>query len=115
MIDIFLKGADNTQLSSDGKTTITNYNYVVPGQATISIMLVLVSFICVPIMLAIKPMVLKKRIEAEHHAHAHAEIKSVKSDFGAGNNGDTYEVIKDILKKEGSDGGSHSIGDIFIH
>ena len=83
MIDIFLNGASNSKVEDNGNVKI-NYNYVVGGQKTISIILVLVAFICIPLMLAVKPLVLKKQIES--HAHDAVEISSEKVEYQQMNN-----------------------------
>jgi hypothetical protein len=65
MIDIFLAFGNNK--NADG--TI-KYNYVFPSsQQSISIMFLVISFLCVPLMLAVKPMVLKRQLEHEDHHH----------------------------------------------
>ena len=122
MIDIFLNGASNSKVEDNGNVKI-NYNYVVGGQKTISIILVLVAFICIPLMLAVKPLVLKKQIES--HAHEAVEISSEKVEYQQMNNprssnrkelgNEHIEQIQEILKAEGSNDGHHSFGDIFIH
>ena len=68
-------------------------------------------------MLAVKPLILKRRMEHDHHAHL--EIKSEKIEYQSsgsqkGNN-EQYEQIKNFLEKEGTSNESHSFGDIFIH
>jgi V-type H+-transporting ATPase subunit a len=67
MIDMFLAIGDNTKPDGGEK-----YKYVFSGQATISVILLLVAFISVPTMLMVKPLILKRRlahhhVEAEHH------------------------------------------------
>jgi V-type H+-transporting ATPase subunit a len=65
VIDIFLAFGDNT--AADGTV---KYDYVFPSsQRSVSVILLLIFFLCVPIMLFVKPLVLKKRLEHEHHHH----------------------------------------------
>jgi V-type H+-transporting ATPase subunit a len=65
MIDIFLAFGNNK--NADGSI---KYNYVFPSsQQSMSILFLVISFICVPLMLAVKPMVLKRQLEHEHHHH----------------------------------------------
>ena len=68
MIDIFLNGASNklkSEIRCPGVTS-DEYNYVLQGQAGMSIVFLLIALVCVPTMLIIKPMILKRRL-AEHH------------------------------------------------
>jgi V-type H+-transporting ATPase subunit a len=65
MIDIFLAFGNNK--NTDGSI---KYNYVFPSsQQSLSILFLLISFICVPLMLAVKPLVLKRQLEHEDHHH----------------------------------------------
>ena len=66
MIDIFLAFGNNK--NTDGTV---KYNYVFPSsQQSVSIIFLVISFLCVPIMLAVKPMILKKQLEhGDHHHH----------------------------------------------
>jgi V-type H+-transporting ATPase subunit a len=66
MIDIFLAFGDNKK--ADGSI---KYNYVFPSsQQSVSILFLVISFLCVPLMLAVKPLVLKRQLEhADHHHH----------------------------------------------
>jgi V-type H+-transporting ATPase subunit a len=60
MIDMFLAQGSN----KDNKDKI-KYNYIFGNsQQTISVILLLVSFICIPAMLVVKPMVLNRRMKA---------------------------------------------------
>jgi len=63
MIDMFLSIGDNKNKDGDEK-----YKYVFAGQGTISVILLIVAFICVPTMLYVKPMILKRRLAAHHHS-----------------------------------------------
>ena len=72
MIDIFLNGASN-----DIKGTIEckgvkspEYNYVAGGQKGMSIVFLLLALICVPVMLMVKPLILKKELAAHHNSEA---------------------------------------------
>ncbi len=58
MIDIFLNGASNK--AKDGTEGKIDYLYVVSGQQGISIVFLLVALACAPIMLLVKPLILKK-------------------------------------------------------
>lgn len=62
MIDMFLAFGDNKNLDGSEK-----YKYVFSGQASISVILLLVAFISVPTMLMVKPMILKRRLANQHH------------------------------------------------
>lgn len=67
MIDIFLAMGDNK--GADGKP---KYNYVFPSsQRMLSLIFLVLSFICVPTMLLVKPLILKKRLENDPHHHHH--------------------------------------------
>ena len=73
MIDIFLNGADNSYKSDTkpcGLETI-EYNYVVEGQKALSIIFLLVALACVPVMLMVKPLILKRQLA--HHDHGQGE------------------------------------------
>ena len=122
MIDMFLKGASNIKPNS-GSSEI-GYNYVFFGEAqqVISILCLLIAFVSVPVMLYVKPMILKKRMEA--HAKQHVEVHQEKIEYTAsvtsgniykGGNSEHYDQIKNFLDKEGTSGEHTSFGDIFIH
>ena len=112
MIDMFLKGASNKN-----ETGYETYNYVVPGQQTISLILLIVALLAAPIMLYVKPMILKKQLK--HHNQHDTEEEHHKIEYSkAGDNvgsADHYDVIRDILRRENQPEGHHSFGDIFIH
>lgn len=120
MIDIFLNMASNkdgTAKDAEGQPR-ENYYYLFGGQQTLSIIFLLVALLSAPAMLIVKPMILKKRIEA--HQHHHVEVHSEKIEYSKieGNGGQSdhaYAQVKSILDKEGSGDGHHSFGDIFIH
>ena len=64
MIDIFLNGASNlnkvvTNQTVDNQSGI-DYNYVVGSQKLISTIFLLLALACAPIMLFVKPMILKR-------------------------------------------------------
>jgi V-type H+-transporting ATPase subunit a len=67
MIDIFLAMASNKDADNKDK-----YLYVFPkSQQSISLIFLVVTFICVPTMLLVKPLILKKRLENDAHHHHH--------------------------------------------
>ena len=66
MIDMFLAFGNNKDAKGDEK-----YNYVFAGQETISIIFLFVAFLSVPIMLMVKPLILKKKLNADHGNHVH--------------------------------------------
>ena len=59
MIDMFLATASNEDANGKAK-----YNYVFEGQQVISIILLLIAFASIPVMLMVKPQVLKRRMRA---------------------------------------------------
>lgn len=59
MIDIFLNGAGNTKTDETTSTELPKYLYVIDGQKGVSIALVLIAVVCVPLMLCVKPFVLR--------------------------------------------------------
>ncbi len=117
MIDIFLAGANNMK---DG---VPQYRYVFFANADgnggpqkgLSILFVLLAFVSVPVMLLVKPLVLKKRLQ--HHAEEHVEVHSHKIEYADNKetSGDQIQQIKQFLDKEGTSNEHHSFGDIFIH
>ena len=128
MIDIFLAGASNALKSPvkceiDGKIPESvEYNYVMGGQKALSIIFLLIAFACVPVMLAVKPLILKKRLAHEHGEAGHGvEIKSEKILYEGSNSSkqllgdEKMDQIAEIIKNEGSHEGAHSFGDIMIH
>ena len=70
MIDMFLKFGDNAKV--DG-TPGVQYNYVIGGQRPISIIFIVIALISVPVMLYVKPMVLKRRLQNSHNVEVHTE------------------------------------------
>ena len=62
MIDMFLAFGSN--LNANGSV---KYSYVFSGQQAISIILLITAFICVPMMLLVKPLVLKSRMDKLNH------------------------------------------------
>ena len=63
---MFLAFGDNTD--STGRI---KYDYVFNGQQAISLILLLVAVACMPIMLAVKPMVLRRRMAKHHVSETH--------------------------------------------
>ena len=57
MIDMFLAIGSNENANGGIK-----YNFVFSGQRTISVILLLIAFISVPMMLMVKPLILKRRL-----------------------------------------------------
>jgi len=111
MIDIFLAMGNNE--NADG--TI-KYQYVFgPAQKTVSQILVLIAFVSVPMMLMVKPLILKGRL---HGAHA-VQVQKVEYEIGKDGKSlvrnEKIEQIQEILKKENKSDGAHSFGDIMIH
>ncbi|CDW80575.1 v-type atpase 116kda subunit family protein [Stylonychia lemnae] len=129
MIDIFLGGASNStsvQGNKDGETFTydkTKYYYVLESQKGASIALVLIAIAMVPLMLCVKPLVMRHRIKNAHHNHAaHVDVhtESVQYDKGledskAQNKNQVYTQISEILENMGSGKEHHDIGEIFIH
>ena len=122
MIDMFLKGASNTKPNSD--PPVFGYNYVFFGetQQVISLLCLIIAFVSVPVMLYVKPMILKKRMEAA--AKDHVDVHQEKIEYTAnltsgtvykGGNSEHYDQIKTFLDKEGTSNEHTSFGDIFIH
>lgn len=72
MIDIFLAGADNKD--PDGGP---RYNYIFSGQQATSLILLVLAFLTVPLMLLVKPLVLKRRLEAGHGRDVHVAQEQV--------------------------------------
>jgi len=90
MIDIFLNGASNElkgEIKCQGVTS-DEYNYVLGGQRGMSIVFLLIAFVCVPTMLIVKPMILKRRL-ADHHHKSEAgdgvEVKAERILYESGN------------------------------
>lgn len=125
MIDIFLAFGNNKNADGTPK-----YNYVFPtAQQTVSVIFLVIAFLCVPLMLAVKPMILKRQLE--HHDHHHHEndvqIKVEQVPYGSNvektyeekqlilKNTERFEQIEEIIRKEGASDAPHSFGDIFIH
>jgi V-type ATPase 116kDa subunit family len=79
MIDIFLNGASNK--AKNGTVNATDYNYVVGGQQTISIIFLLVALACAPIMLLVKPLILKKQLEHHGEAGHMVEVHSERIEY----------------------------------
>lgn len=78
MIDIFLSGAGNTKEDEATKQTLPKYLYVIDGQKGISIAFVLIAFVCIPLMLCVKPFVLRSQMKNHGHgAHVHVESESI--------------------------------------
>ena len=59
MIDIFLAGADNMKVDDKTGLTTEKYLYVLDGQKGASIALVLIAIAMAPIMLCVKPLILR--------------------------------------------------------
>ena len=76
MIDMFLGGGSNKAVDSTGKE-YTKYNFVLgSAQQGIAVTLLLIAFICVPTMLLVKPLILKKQLANHGHGpnvHVHTE------------------------------------------
>lgn len=71
-------------------------------------------------MLLVKPLILKKRLEAHEQLHGNVQHEHIA--YEVGNDGKTLvknslvQDIKAIMQKEGGAGQeSHNFGDIFIH
>ena len=98
MIDIFLNGASNS-LKGEIKckdVKSDEYNYVLGGQQGMSIVFLLIAFICVPTMLIVKPMILKKRLAEEHRkseAGDGVEVKAERIQYES-SNGNSNESLK---------------------
>lgn len=89
MIDIFLNGASN-KLKGDIKcegVTSDEYNYVFGGQQGLSIVFLLIAFVCVPTMLIVKPLILKKRLADHHNSEAGdgVEVKAERIQYEPSN------------------------------
>lgn len=77
----------------------------------------------VPLMLCVKPLVMRHRIKNAHHHHAaHVDVhtESVQYEKGledpkAQNKNQVYTQISEILEGMGSGKEHHDIGEIFIH
>jgi V-type H+-transporting ATPase subunit a len=115
MIDMFLAIGNNKNANGNEK-----YDYVFgPAQPIISTSFLVIALICVPMMLFVKPMVLKRRLQShghgvkkDHHNHSYEVDVDGKSFI----KNEKYFQIMDILKKEGDSGShGHSSTDIFIH
>ena len=124
MIDIFLNGAGNEKVDESTSQTVPKYLYVLDGQKGASIALVLIAFICVPLMLCVKPFVLKSQLKNHGHGpHVHVESESIQYDKGshieenpkAQAKNEVYGVISAQLEKMGSGGEHHAFSEIFIH
>lgn len=108
MIDIFLNVASNAKKGIPTFPEEVEYNYVVGGQRFFSILFVLLAFVSVPIMLMVKPMILKKQFAAHaHHGEAGhgVDIKSDKIEYqGSGKpqkqliGNEQMDQIADILR-----------------
>ncbi|EMG48176.1 VPH1 V-type proton ATPase subunit a [Candida maltosa Xu316] len=79
------------------------------GQSTIQIFLLLIALICVPWLLLVKPLYLKRQLDRE--AKEHAEYSQLPNDEenGVAQNGEHEEVDDDEDHEE------HGFGDIMIH
>jgi V-type ATPase 116kDa subunit family len=119
MIDIFLAMGNR-----DKKTAAVcdldkyEYNEAVSGQQSISMIFLVVAFLCVPVMLMVKPLILKRQLA--HHDQPHGEgVRASHEKIlyeGSQKLGDErMDQIAEIIKNEGVQEGSHSFGDIMIH
>lgn len=126
MIDIFLNGASNANKTMVKCTNVKEpkeYNYVFAGdgQQAISIIFLLLALVCVPVMLLVKPLILKKSLaahedEAGHGVHVKAEKIQYEGNTSNKLLGDEkMDQIAEIIRNEGSHDGAHSFGDIMIH
>lgn len=120
MIDIFLSAAGNTKEDELTGVTTTKYLYVFEGQKYISLGLVLLAFAMVPLMLCVKPFVLRSQMKNHGHGpnvHVHTEsVQYEKNPEGKGSSrNEVYEKISSILEKEGSGKDHHDFSEIFIH
>ena len=111
MIDIFLAMGNNE--NEDGSI---KYQYVFgPSQKTVSQILLVIAFVSIPVMLIVKPLILKRRL---HVAHG-VEVQKVEYEIGRDGKSlvrnEKVEQIQEILKKENQPEGAHSFGDIMIH
>ena len=111
MIDIFLNFADSKD----------KYYYLFEGQAYLSLMCLALALISVPVMLVIKPLVIRHRMLISHgstYVEEHKSSIAYESNVEVkpfGKN-EVFEKISQALAEEGSAGHeSHAFGDIFIH
>jgi V-type H+-transporting ATPase subunit a len=105
MIDMFLAVGNNKDANGNLK-----YDYVFgSAQPFISTAFLLIAFICVPTMLYVKPLILKKRLENSHGQDVHVQQDQLQ--YQVANDGksfiknEKYEQIQEILKKEGAGDG----------
>lgn len=120
MIDIFLAGADNKQVDSITGVEYVKYNYLFEGQANASVALLLIAFVCVPLMLCVKPFWMRHQMNSHGHGpHVHVKSESIQYEQlpeGKGfDKNETYKQISDILEKEGANNENHNFSEIFIH
>lgn len=76
-----------------------------PGQAKVQVILLLIAFVCVPWLLLLKPLYLRKKLQQQEHNY---EI------IGEGSNGDAAHSVGDDDDEEGH-GHGDNFGDIMIH
>lgn len=87
-----------------------------PGQATIQIWLVVIALICVPWLLFVKPLWLKRQLDKEAKQHAQYSALPNDDEEVGGSNGSTYNNNEnDDEEGDGEDHEEHSFGDIMIH
>ena len=123
MIDIFLNGAGNMKTDESTQKEVPKYLYVLEGQKGVSIALVLIAVVCVPLMLCVKPFVLRSQFKNHGHGpHVHVESESIQYDKashleeGKGpSRNEVYNVISAQLEKMGSNNDHHAFSEIFIH
>jgi len=122
MIDMFLAGASNKAPNKDPNLDdVTKYHYVMgSAQQPLSIAFILIAFICVPLMLCVKPFALKNAHANHGHGpnvHVHSEsIQYEKVPEGKGSSrNEVYEQISSILEKEAGPGENHAFSEMFIH
>lgn len=56
-------------MGSNEKNGVVEYNYVYDGQQGLSTALLVMAFICVPVMLCVKPLILRKQLKHNHDYH----------------------------------------------
>lgn len=78
------------------------------GQATVQIVLLLMALVCVPWLVLVKPLYLKRQMDKEAKEHQYQRIVDEESDDSASPNGEDHDD-----EEEGHE--DHNFGDIMIH